>query len=114
MLPNILDTHTFELGKEYADREWLGSILQTEPYVNDLDGLLVYQPMSQPQISSPYAPRIKNLTQLCTPFHHLFTTITKLTKPQSETLLATINQTPLEVIVISLRVMINSGQVVIT
>ena len=57
--PDLSDGDTFGLGKEYADRDWLGRILKTEPYFDDLDGVLTYQPWKSQESYTQYVQAIK-------------------------------------------------------
>ena len=57
--PNLSDGHTFDLGKEYADREWLGGVLKVEPNFDDLDGSLIYQPWKSQESYAEYVQAVK-------------------------------------------------------
>jgi len=57
--PNLSDGDTFDLGKEYADREWLGGILKVEPNFDDLDEILKYHPWKSQESYTEYVQAVK-------------------------------------------------------
>lgn len=57
--PKLSAEDIFDLGQEYGDREWTGSILDIEPHFVDLDGLLKYQPWNSQEALLQYLQAVK-------------------------------------------------------